>query len=670
MNVNQLIYEKSPYLLAHARQPIAWFAWGEEVFAQAHAQQKPIFLSIGYSSCHWCHVMARESFEDEEIARILNEHFLAIKVDREERPDIDAVYLQVCQEINGSAGWPLTVVMTPDQKPFFVGTYFPKNSSAGQSGLKEILKLFSAKWQENKKELWEIGTRIQEFFLNADAEESPALSDEGIEAIANFYQNAFDLKYGGFQGAPKFPPFSVMRFFLHKLRNNEKITNWLELTLHALASSGLYDQIEGGFFRYATDDKWLIPHFEKMLYDNALAIITYIEASFAAIDKTNKKIYLRIAQKTFDFLMKRFYQGGQGFFASSNAESNGEEGVYYLWRQSEIYDNFPQYKDFITTFQITENGQFSGKSLPHYSELKLPKEGFNSDALGHLGAYRHQRYSLAIDQKIITTWNCLMVVALARLYQSQKSGREQLFALAEEIIEFIEEHIINAQGRLGTCFIDGKVSGDGFLDDYAYLGYAYLTMYELSQDAKYLEKLLHILDLTIENFFDQETGGFYLNANFSERLLYRPKPSGDNSIPSGNSILLLLLQKVSLLVPTAYYRNLSELHLNYLKKTWAAAPTDSPFALLAYERAERPFIVYRTAGNNYQRILKFVNENPLLNPTLLVLSKDNLAILNRYFNYNDLYPLHEKKSTFYLCLNKVCLPPQTDILVVKQLLKH
>lgn len=657
--MNQLINEKSPYLLQHAYNPIQWFPWDKKAFDKAKKENKPIFLSIGYSSCHWCHVMAKESFEDEEVARILNDSYVAIKVDKEERPDIDEIYMGVCMALNGSGGWPLTIIMTPEQKPFFAGTYLPKENRGHGVGLLYLLKLLSKRWNDNNDEILKVANRIINYFNNFQYEDKMIpLSSEWFDEVMRNYERIYDKENGGFIGAPKFPLYNTILFWL---QISPKGIAMAEHTLLKMASSCLYDQIEGGFFRYATDEKWLVPHFEKMLYDNALAIIVYSKASIVSTNKNNQAIFKRIALETYNFLKIRFLNPEQGFYSSSSADINGEEGAYYLWDLDEIKQNFPNYKKVINDLNL-DALIINDKALPHLKENMINKKGYDEKVLKALSDYRNFRMSLPLDKKIITSWNALMVVALISLSEiSNQKSHNEMIKIAFDILSFIEERIINHYGRLGSCYIDGKVSGDGFLNDYTYLAYAYLKIYEKTIQAEYLEKCQQTLDLIIEYFFDHDEGGFYLTSPSSE-LFYRPKEINDTSIPSSNAILLYIINKIRLLIPNGYYENIYYLQLNFMKKALYDVPLTSSFALKAFDDEIKgsSLLVYVTTQLHYQKIIKQIKK---LNKdiTLLIISKSNLAILLRLSNYDQFYPLKNNLPTFYLCANKQCYPPVNDL---------
>lgn len=443
---NKLISEKSPYLLQHAHNPVDWFPWGDEAFEKAKGEEKPIFLSIGYSTCHWCHVMARESFEDDEVAELLNKHFVSIKVDREERPDIDMIYMNACQAMTGQGGWPLTVVMTPDKKPFFAGTYFPKESKWGRPGLMDILKQLIEVWEKERSRIDTVGNQVMRI-LQAQDHGTPGKLEESIieEAFHEFSIN-FDVKYGGFGMAPKFPTPHNLLFLLrywHKTGDN-KALQMAEKTLEAMAKGGIFDHIGFGFHRYSTDGNWLVPHFEKMLYDNALLAYVYTEAYQA----TKKNLYKDIAGKIFTYVLRDMTSPEGGFYSAEDADSEGEEGKFYVWTPAEVEEVLGDEdgKWFCRTFDISSKGNFEGKSIPNLINGKIVENDRVIRCREKLFSAREKRIHPHKDDKILTSWNGLMIAAFAKGARVFKDNT--LCEAAERAVDFIFSKLINKEGRL------------------------------------------------------------------------------------------------------------------------------------------------------------------------------------------------------------------------------
>lgn len=552
MTENRLIHETSPYLLQHAQNPVHWYPWGEEALNKAKKENKPIFLSIGYSSCHWCHVMAHESFEKEEIAEIMNENFINIKVDREERPDIDDIYQKACQAVTGSGGWPLSVFLTPDQKPFYVGTYFPSFDSYGRPGFGSLLRQLSQTYKENPKEIEKYTLDSMKRLEQPEQFSTFAKLEKDLldEAAVNLLQIG-DHFNGGFGSAPKFPNAANLSFMLryHKLSGISRFKEFTLRTLDKMANGGIFDQIGGGFHRYTTDARWLVPHFEKMLYDNALIPLVYVEAY--QITKDQK--YLDVLKKTLDYILRDMTSPEGGFYSSQDADSEGEEGKYYVWKKREIQEILG--KDagvFCLYFDVTDGGNFEGMTILNSSisisavafhcgvaESKV-KEIIESCSQKLLEA-RSKRVPPGRDDKIITSWNALMISAFAKGYRV--SGEKSFFEAAENCIKFIEKNLTK-DGVLLRTYKDGKGKIKGYLDDYAFLVNSLLDVFEVNPNSKFLDLALSHANYLIEHFWDSNGNSFFLTADNSEKLIIRPKSNYDLSLPSGNSVAATALLRL------------------------------------------------------------------------------------------------------------------------------
>lgn len=539
---NRLSQERSPYLLQHAHNPVDWFPWSEEAFTKAKAEDKPIFLSIGYSACHWCHVMAEESFEDEEVARILNKDFVAVKVDKEERPDLDMVYMMACQLFAGQGGWPTTLFLTPDKRPFFAGTYFPKESVNGRAGLIDILNSIKKSWSEKRKDIEDSGKDMVARLnaINCDGQKlsgsdltsAEDLIHKGIEQL----QNSFDEINGGFGKSPKFPTPQNLLFLLafNKAYKDGESLRMAEKTLIQMYRGGIYDHIGGGFSRYSTDSRWLVPHFEKMLYDNAMLAFVYTKA----YRSTEDPIYKEVAESILGYVLREMTAPEGGFYSAQDADSQGEEGKYYVFSRAEILDRLGEKEGsaFCDAYDISPRGNFEGYSIPNllYNfSFEDMSERFESQRKTLL-TYRAERMSLHKDDKVLTAWNGMMIAAFANA--GSVFGQRRYLDAAVNAEKFITEKLVKRDGRLKVRYREQEAAGDGYLDDYAYYVWGLLELYETTKKVGYLQKAIDLNTVILNDFSDEERGGFYFTSFNSEKLIWRPKESYDGAIPSGNSI--------------------------------------------------------------------------------------------------------------------------------------
>lgn len=565
---NHLKNQTSPYLLQHAENPVNWYPWCEEAFERARREDKPVFLSIGYSTCHWCHVMAHESFEDTEIAEVLNQYFISIKVDKEERPDIDSIYMAVCQAFTGSGGWPTTVFLTPDQKPFFAGTYFPKTARLGQIGLKELLLRIHEKWKTDKAALLQSSEEVISI-LSKNTKVKSDLDMQSIHTAFQMFKRTFDEKYGGFGAAPKFPTPHNLLFLMRYYEKNkdEEALKMVEKTLLQMYRGGMFDHIGGGFSRYSTDRYFLVPHFEKMLYDNAWLILAYCKA----YQLTKNSIYCDVAEKTANYILREMTSSEGGFYSAQDADSEGVEGKYYLFKPSEIMDVLGKEagKAFNRYFDITEKGNFEGENIPNL--LQEEQAGGQMDSWIHIVyEYRKKRYFLHLDDKILTSWNGFMIAAMCHLYRA--TGNDVYLNAAKKAQNFIEERLCE-KNTLYVSYREGQRSKKGFLDDYAGEIFALLTLYHATSDIVYLEKAQQFCKKTIADFFDKEQGGFFLYGEENEQLILRPKETYDGAIPSGNSMMAYNLVQLYAMTGEACYEEVVELQLKFLSAEARDYPT-------------------------------------------------------------------------------------------------
>jgi len=549
---NKLDNESSPYLLQHAQNPVHWHAWNEEALGRAKKENKPIFLSVGYSSCHWCHVMAHESFEDEEMAKIMNENFVNIKVDREERPDLDDIYQKVCQMSTGQGGWPLSVFLTPDQRPFYVGTYFPAIDSYGRPGFGSLCRQLAQSWKEKPKDIEKTADnfmqnldKLQQFTATSEIDKS--ILDE---AAINLLQIA-DTTYGGFGQAPKFPNASNLSFMFRysKLSGISKFEKFALLTLKKMAKGGIFDQIGGGFHRYSTDARWLVPHFEKMLYDNALLPIVYSEA----YQITKDPFFENVVKKTLDYVIREMTSSDGTFFSAQDADTNGEEGQTFVWKKQEIEKILGEDSDiFCIYYDVTDGGNFEGKTILA-NNINASSLGFKfgkseseiqniiSKCSDKLLEIRNKREQPGKDDKVITSWNGLMISAFLSGYRI--TGNSKYLDVAKKSLDFFENNF-EKNHILHRTFKNGEPKLNGYLDDYTNMANASLDMFEITSDPMYLLFATNLSNYLITHFWDDSTHGFFFTSDNHEKLIIRPKSNYDLSMPSGNSVAAYMLLRL------------------------------------------------------------------------------------------------------------------------------
>lgn len=640
---NRLANETSPYLLQHKDNPVEWYPWCDEAFERAKKEDKPIFLSIGYSACHWCHVLAHESFEDEEIAKLLNEYFISIKVDKEERPDIDSVYMAVCQAFTGGGGWPTSIFMTADQKPFFAGTYFPKTSRGGMIGFRELLLAIHEKWISERDMLLKQSDEIIRDLNVVHDFENKSDIDLTHLAVAQ-YEHIYDEKYAGFGRAPKFPTPHNLLFLLdyYSRYKTASCLRMAEQTLMQMYRGGLFDHIGFGFCRYSTDKKFLVPHFEKMLYDNALLILAYCKA-YAV---TKKTFYLDIAEKTASYILREMTSMEGGFYSSQDADAEGEEGKYYLFTPSEIIGLLGQEdgERFCRHFDITHSGNFESKNIPNLLKSDPSNKDFEH-FLSVIENYRKRRYSLHRDEKILTAWNALMIAAMCELYLVSK--KEIYLTAAKNADRFIQKYLWDGDALYVSFHLE-KRGVRGFLDDYASYIFAQLSLYRATLERDYLERAKHLCDKVISDFGDN-IGGFYLYGKDHEELILRPKEAYDGAIPSGNSLMYHNLVRLSFLTDEQVYKTEADRQLDFLEQNASQYPTGHAMFLKAFlEHTKPPMKVTVVIGEQIQN-----------SDLALSLPTDALVIL--LTNPTNEYPLKNGKTTYYVCRAHTCLPAANNL---------
>ena len=650
---NHLKNQTSPYLLQHADNPVDWYPWSEEAFTKARVEDKPVFLSIGYSTCHWCHVMAHESFEDLEIADILNKYYVSVKVDKEERPDIDSIYMAVCQAFTGSGGWPTSIFMTAEQKPFFAGTYFPKTARYGSIGFKELLLIIHQKWKNERDALVDSADKITAALNQHHVAASQA---EGtlLDTALRWYEQNFDASFGGFGGAPKFPTPHNLLFLMqqYEKQGNRQALNMAEITLQKMYAGGLFDHIGYGFCRYSTDRYYLVPHFEKMLYDNALLILAYCKA----YELTGESFYLEVAKKTASYILDEMTSPKGGFYSAQDADSDGEEGKYYVFTPEEIIELLGQADGtaFCERFGITKTGNFEGKSIPNLLHAKdLTDERFDC-FLPTLREYRRGRTRLHTDDKILTAWNALMIAALCRLYRCSRDHR--YLEAAKKAQGFIENSLFS-QDTLYVSFRDGKLGEHGFLDDYAGYIFALLSLYDATLEETFLRRAMQLTRETVTQYYDSEHGGFYLSGRDNETLLFRPKECYDGALPSGNSLITYVLVRLNALLPDYSTENILNKQLAYMAGEAEQYPAGFSMFLMALSDFLAPPLLVTVVSNGED-----LSDLPFVLPSDAI-----VKVLERPLQE---YKLLNNETTFYVCRKCSCLPPMNKRQFMMEILKQ
>ncbi len=674
---NRLIKEKSPYLLQHAYNPVDWFPWCEEAFEKAKREDKPIFLSIGYSTCHWCHVMERESFEDQEVADILNRYFVSIKVDREERPDIDSVYMGVCQMLTGSGGWPLTIIMTPDKEPFFAGTYFPKESYYGRPGLKDILLRVAHLWQEDREKVLSSAQKVISALRQQPKEDGKLqLSEKVIEDAFGEFFFSFDREFGGFGQAPKFPvPHNhsfLLRYFYRT--GNENALYMVTHTLKRMRLGGIWDFVGHGFHRYSTDNMWLLPHFEKMLYDNALLMLSYTEA----YQVVGEELFRETVEDIADYLLRDMYSPEGAFYSAEDADSEGEEGRFYLWSLEELRGILSSEEFSIAkqVFNLKDEGNFleeasrrkTGKNIlfvafpleKHAEALGIETEELRSrleEIRNKLFREREKRVRPLRDEKILTDWNALAVVAFS--VAGRVLRRRDYISVAKRATDFILNNLYR-EGKLLHRYKDSEAGIDALLEDYAYLIWALLELYQSTFEDSYLSTALELSEHVLEHFWDANGGGFFQTPDYGERLIIRKKETYDGALPSGNSVMAYNLIRLSGITADRRYKERAMNTLESYASMIIDYPSAHSFALIALDLllngvSELVFVLPDSE--------KFTEAPEGLNrefyPDLLMLKKN--ALLDKINPViRDMKPA-DGKVLYYLCKNFTCRQPVESI---------
>ncbi|TFG27609.1 thioredoxin domain-containing protein [Candidatus Thorarchaeota archaeon] len=688
---NRLAQEKSPYLLQHAMNPVDWYSWNDEAFEKAKKENKPIFLSVGYSTCHWCHVMAHESFEDEEVASLMNNAFVNIKVDREERPDIDRVYMEVAQMITGRGGWPLTIIMTPDKKPFYAATYIPKESRYSMLGMKELIPRIKELWTTNQENIEEVIGQIEEALLRSSSPgETGDLILEDINLAYSQLSQRFDEERGGFGSVPKFPsPHNLMLILRYwKRTGDERALHMVEKTLKEMRLGGLFDHLGFGFHRYSTDAEWLLPHFEKMLYDQASLLMIYTEA----YQITKKHEYADVVRDIVEYIT-RDLKGPEGaFYSAEDADSEGEEGKFYTWSQKEIEDTLGEEvaSIFMQVYNVHKEGNFddeatrekTGMNILHMKQsvdvatemVKLSREELTillDKARTKLFIHRERRVRPSLDDKILTDWNGFIIAALAKA--AVAIGDLKYIEVAENALSFILQTMLDETKELYHRYKDGDVAIGAFLDDYAYLIWALLEMYEATYKPQYLEQAQNLTKTVIEKFWDDKEGGFYFTSIDAEELLVRKKDAYDGAIPSGNSVSFFNLIRLARLLGDNEYEDYAVKIGRAFSSEIKRAPSAYSLMLVGLDFAIGPSFEIVIAGNpendDTREMIEKIRGGFI--PRKVVLLRGTTEQSKAITKLAPFTKFHEPlngKATAHVCIDHNCKLPTTDLAKMMEIL--
>jgi uncharacterized protein YyaL (SSP411 family) len=679
---NRLAFEKSPYLLQHADNPVDWWPWGEEAFSKAKREDKPVFLSIGYSTCHWCHVMATESFEDEDVARLLNATFVCIKVDREERPDLDAIYMTVAQIMTGGGGWPLNVILTPEKKPFFAATYIPKESRGGRIGMLDLVPRIRHLWRTERNELTNSAEEITAAIKSPPSEIPGMRLDESV--IRSAYQNLvarFDPANGGFGGAPKFPSPTTFLFLLRHWKRTGDAGGlaMTEISLNAMRRGGIFDHVGYGFHRYSTDAGWLLPHFEKMLYDQAMIALACLEAHQATGDQR----YGRIACEVFDYVLREMRSPEGGFYSAEDADSEGEEGKFYLWTEEEIKSVLDEAEaDLVIrlfdvrregNFKDEATGRFTGKNVLHLkrsiedaarelgiaeSELKERME----IARKKLFSAREKRVRPKKDDKILADWNGLMIAALAR--GAQVLGENELEEAASRAADFVLEKMRDEEGRLLHRYREGSAGILGNLDDHAFLIWGLVELYEAGFETKYIRAALDLGRDLVRRFEDEERGGFYFSPEDGEDLILRKKDGHDGALPSGNAVAVLDLLRLARMTGDSKLEEIASKAFDAFAAEARGVPAGHLHLLSALDFALGPasevVIAGRAESQDTKKMLRALRSKFLPRMVVLLRPPGEEPEIAGIAEFTKAMEMVDGKATARVCSGCVCQRPTTD----------
>jgi uncharacterized protein YyaL (SSP411 family) len=669
---NRLSKEKSPYLLQHQNNPVDWFAWGPEAFEKASREDKPIFLSIGYSTCHWCHVMEHESFEDEKVAEALNDAFINIKVDREERPDIDHIYMSVCQMMTGSGGWPLTIIMTPDQRPFFSGTYFPKESRFGRIGIFDLITRVKQAWSTQRTSILETCNQITNALVptNANGEKSVneavgknALGLESLNESLKLMKRSFSPVWGGFNDAPKFPTSHNLMFLLRMWKrdaDNEAL-QMVEKTLASMREGGMFDQIGFGFHRYSVDRQWLVPHFEKMLYDQAMLATAYLEC-FQATGKLN---YAQTAREIFEYVLRDLTDRDGGFYSAEDADSEGVEGKFYVWSWQELEailepDDLKTIKE---NFNLKPNGNFTDMGQPSPDNIFYLSQGafYNINTNPQIDkirkvlfSKREKRIRPHLDDKILTDWNGLMIAALAK--GARVLDDPALLTAAKKAFSFLESKMMTREGKLFHRYRAGDAAIRGILDDYSFMTWAAIELYQSSFESHYLKTALQLSRTIKDLFWDKDNGGLFFTPHDGENLLVRKKEIYDGAVPSGNSVSFWNFMRLARLTGETHFEEIAQSILKaFSNDVNQHLPAHNMFLLgLDFALGPTQETVLVAKKSESESILKRLHQEFLPRNTILLKYTDCDNGISSLAPFTRLMTAPDDRPAVYVCNDFAC----------------
>ncbi|MEQ8524523.1 thioredoxin domain-containing protein [Gracilimonas sp.] len=673
---NKLKDEKSPYLKQHADNPVDWYPWGKEAFEKAKKENKPVFLSIGYATCHWCHVMAHESFEDPEIAKLMNEAFINVKVDREERPDIDSTYMTVCQMLTGQGGWPLTIIMTPGKEPFFAGTYIPKEARFNRIGLRQLIPGVKGMWENEPKRVEKATAKIREGFTKSQEYESGNFpGTEATDFASEQLAQRYDSEHGGFGSAPKFPSPHNLMFMLRqwKLTGEERFLEMVTSTLEKMRLGGIWDHIGFGFHRYSTDQEWLLPHFEKMLYDQALLMMAYTEGWQA----TGNSLFKQTVYEIGEYIERDLLHPEGGFYSAEDADSEGEEGKFYIWEKNEIESVLSDdSQKFIDHFNITEEGNFedeatkelTGKNIPHLtSALKPDQSSWFKEVRTSLFKKREERVRPLLDDKILTDWNGLMIAALAKA--GFAFDDDHLTELAEKAAQFIEDHLVEKE-KLIHRYNDGEAAIDAMADDYAFLIWGLIELYESTFEPQYLSKALTLNEQFIELFWDTEKSGFYFSIADEDQVYGRQKQIFDGAMPSSNSVAMMNLIRLSRLSGNTelegYADKIGEAFSADLIRSGASICHS--MQSIQFLNADAREITFRAKSTEQKALLELVRNQFTPFKVMHMITEKNHELLTEVAGYTSTQKKLNDKPTLYICRDFTCDQPINEVKKMKKAL--
>jgi len=673
--VNRLAKESSPYLLQHKNNPVDWYPWGDEAFQKALELNRPIFLSIGYSTCHWCHVMEEESFEDEQVAQLLNDNFISIKVDREERPEIDHLYMTVCQAMTGKGGWPLTIIMTPDKYPFFAGTYFPKKGRMGRPGMIELLPAIADAWVNKKNELIQSANQIKKYLIDSNNKELGGPLNQSILTNTNSqFINRYDKTHGGFGTKPKFPSPHNLIYLLryHNMSGDKTSLLMVEKTLQEMRLGGIFDHVGFGFHRYSTDTEWILPHFEKMLYDQAMLTLAYTEA----YQITYNQLYKDTAEEILYYVQRNMTDKRGGFYSAEDADSEGEEGLFYLWTIDEIKNILSNVESelLINTYGLNKEGNYDDEATGNRTEKNILylKEPINNIELKNrlnqiikkLYQAREKRIHPLKDDKILTDWNGLMIAAYAKAGDVFNS--DDYIQQAEKSAQFILKNLTDNNGRLLKRYRNGNAGVDAYLDDYAFFIWGLLELYEATFNVTYLAEAIQLSNIMVDEFWDVTNGGFFLGSENSEKLIVRAKTGYDGAMPSGNSVAAMNCSKLNRITGETKWAEISDKIFITFSNEIQQTPSGYASMVNAFLfNTDNPKeIVIVGSGKDSDTISAIEKIKSEYVPNKVIIFKDTDDELNKLSplaKWTVTQETIDEKTTYYICQDFACKIPTTDL---------